>query len=113
MKNNKRNIKLLFRVLSLGLVLGFLSGCGAYMVSGGSNTTHYGHDRDHKIKREIIQKLVNDPKIRAKTIRVKVNRGHVILSGTVHHRWMKRRVKLLAKSVKGVHEVSVRLEYQH
>ncbi len=108
---NMKN-KSLWNLVYLISILSLMSACtSSYMVSGGESSSHA--DKDYKIKHAVLLKLAKDPDIHAKTIHVRVDHGRVILTGTVKKRWMKRRVKLLVRSVKGVHGIDNRLKFQH
>ena len=88
-----------------------LSGCGAYMVSGGESSNH-SYQSDRRIKSDVLRRLIDDPKITAKGIHVDVYRGLVTLTGTVRKRWMKRHVTLIVRDVKGVRDVDNQLKFR-
>lgn len=98
---------------ALLLYLLAFSGCAYYMVGGGQATVTYGSDFDQKIKQAVTRKFVRDPSINANALRIKVNSGHVILSGTVEKHWMVSRARKIALSVKGVSSVDSRIKYRH
>lgn len=69
-----------------------------------------GYQRsDERIKEDINDRLSDDSWVDATEVSVEVNRGEVVLSGTVDNRIEKRRAEDLAESISGVRNVENRI----
>ena len=65
-----------------------------------------GYQRsDERIREDVCDRLADDPNIDATDIEVTVNRGEVMLGGTVRERDDKRRAEDLVERISGVREV--------
>jgi osmotically-inducible protein OsmY len=66
------------------------------------------HD-DERIRKNVTDRMVDDTDLDASDIKVVVDDGAVILSGSVDSLWDKRRAEDIAKSVFGVRVVNNKL----
>jgi hypothetical protein len=74
----------------------------------GKGPTDYRRSQD-RIREDICDRLTDDDRVDASSIRVQIEDDVVILSGTVHSRDEKRRAEDLVESVSGVRNVENRL----
>lgn len=60
---------------------------------------------DERIREDVCEALSEHPEVNAAEIEVRVKDGHVILTGTVDNRWMKRQAEDAVAYVSGVEDV--------
>lgn len=72
-----------------------------------------GYQRsDERIREEVSERLMDDPRLDASDIEVRVSNGEITLTGTVESRRMKRHAEDLAESVRGVNDVHNQLRIE-
>jgi hypothetical protein len=64
---------------------------------------------DSLIAEELNERLTDDEQLDASEILVRVEDGHVLLTGEVRERWMKHRAEDIADAVRGVRDIENRL----
>lgn len=67
---------------------------------------------DERIREDVCERLTYDHDVDASEIEVNVNAATVVLSGTVHDRFEKRRAEDIAESVTGVKDVQNQIRVQ-
>jgi osmotically-inducible protein OsmY len=72
-----------------------------------------GYQRsDERIREDVSERMTEDEQLDASEITVQVNKGEVILSGTVSDREQKRHAETLAERVSGVKDVTNNIKVQ-
>lgn len=96
-------------------------GYGQQTGYGQRGTTQGGHRgkgpqgytrSDERIREDVSEMLTNDDRIDATNIEVRVDKGEVVLSGSVPDRWMKRCAEDCVEGLSGVKDVQNQIRVQ-